>query len=350
MSLPIVRTDLPRLTEEEIRPIYEFQRRMDRERSPDDPKLPFEQMVASIRNIPAFVEVFAFLVREGDGTVVASADFAFLKTPENQHMGQFGISVLPPYRRRGIGRRLLNEIVTTAERHERRLMITNATDRIPAGARFLERIGARIGLETHVNQLKFEDLNRGLLRRWLEEHVSEGFTLGFWSGPYPEENLEEMVALNELFNHVPRGDLDMEDFRFTAEQIRQQEASMTARGVERWTCFVRDNANGKIAGITEMLWNPHRPTHIHQGITAVWPEYRGKGLGRWLKAEMLEKVLRERPAVTLVRTENADVNAPMLKINTELGFRPYRAEYVWQIETARARAYLNGTEGGEAAS
>lgn len=50
---------------------------------------------------------------------------------------------------------------------------------------------------------------------------------------------------------------------------------------------------------------------------------------------MLDKVLRERPQTRHVRTNNAVQNEPMLKINRELGFKPYRSEFVWQIDTAQ---------------
>jgi GNAT superfamily N-acetyltransferase len=75
-------------------------------------------------------------------------------------------------------------------------------------------------------------------------------------------------------------------------------------------------------------------------MTGVMREYQGRGLGRWLKAAMLEKVLRDRPQVKWVRTGNADANAPMLKINQELGFKPFFSNCFWQIATERVITYL----------
>jgi len=73
----------------------------------------------------------------------------------------------------------------------------------------------------------------------------------------------------------------------------------------------------------------------------VLPEFQNRGLGRWMKTAMLQKVLRERPQVTKIRTGNADSNAPMLKINHELGFKPYISTYAWQVELAQVQAYLD---------
>jgi len=104
---------------------------------------------------------------------------------------------------------------------------------------------------------------------------------------------------------------------------------------------VRERATGRLAGITEVAWHPNRPEILQQRGTGVLAEYQNLGLGRWLKAAMLEKVLNERPQVRRVRTGNADSNAPMLKINTELGFRPYISHQIWQIELAQVQAYLD---------
>ncbi len=59
---------------------------------------------------------------------------------------------------------------------------------------------------------------------------------------------------------------------------------------------------------------------------------------------MLEKILAELPAVQFVRTGNANSNAPMLRINNELGFRPYLAETVWQVTLEKVLAYLKEKE------
>lgn len=331
--------DIRNLSDQELEVSHALRVALAAERVPDDPAPKFEDTVAQTRSIPAFVDVWAWTVEDSDGACVGSADLGVMRTEENQHLGQFGISLLPVARQKGLGKRLLGKIVDQAAAENRSLLFSNTTSTVPAGEAFLARIGAEVGLESHVNQLKVAEIPVGLLEQWTAD-TAEGFTLGLWDGGYPEENIEEIIALFDLMNHAPRGNLQMEDFKLTRQQLRQQEEARAARGVLRWSLYVREDATGRIAGFTELFWNPFKPTFTSQGLTAVWPEYRGKRLGRWLKAAMLQKLREDRPDVTIVRTENADVNAAMLKINTELGFRPYLAEKVWQVPVEKARAYL----------
>jgi hypothetical protein len=207
----------------------------------------------------------------------------------------------------------------------------------------MQRLGARPGLPAHSNQLVLADLDRDLVRRWIEqgEQLAGEFELGWWVGAYPEDDLEAIADLWRVMNQAPRGDLDMEDFNFTPAQLREMDAAMQARGTERWSVYARERASGRLAGYSEVFWNPKRGYFMYQGNTGVFPESRNRGLGRWLKGAMLERVLRERPEVRYVRTDNADVNAPMLKINTELGYKPYLAQTFWQVEVERVRAYLD---------
>lgn len=327
----------------------EFSNRIRAEILPDDPPVPLEERIQGWRNIPAFVETSAWHVWREDGSeIIGSGNVNFLRKEENRHVVDFGIWVLPEFRRQHIARRLLALIVEVPKREDRRLMITSTNGAVPAGEAFMRGLGAQMARANHINQLDLQDLNRDLLRSWQErarERASD-FDLGLWEGDYPEEELEEIAAMYEAINRAPRGDLQVEDYHWTPRQIREFEKQERARGIQQWTMYVREKGSRRIAGFTGVGWHPDRPQILYQYGTAVFPEYQNRGVGRWLKAAMLEKVLRDRPQVRYVRTGNADMNAPMLKINQELGFKPYRSNYDWQIDTAKVVEYLRSRGSG----
>jgi mycothiol synthase len=313
------------------------------ESQPDDPPIPLDEMIQSYQNIPGYLEVrFWCLWNETHDDIIGEGTLVLIRTGDNQHLAQFDISVLPEFRRQGWARRLLGLIADAAEADNRRLLITSTYDRVPGGESFMARLGAKPGLPIHINQLRLSELDQSLLDRWLElgEARLPEFELGMWDGPYPEDQLEAITSLLELTNQQPFGEIEIEDMHMTPAQLRQAEQQLFARGSQRWTYYLIEKASGRFAGYTETTWNPNRPDILNQDMTGVFPEYRNQGLGRWLKAAMLAKVLRERPQVKFVRTGNADVNKPMLKINTELGFKPYMASIIWQAEINRIRAYL----------
>jgi len=329
---------------EEYRAANELGNRIRAEYLPDDPPIPLDEQTRSFQNIPAFVVVHAWAVRnDDDSQAIASGSVTVTRLETNKHIAEFNIEVLPEFRRQGLARTLLARIADAARQENRTLLITGTNERVPAGAALMRRLGARRGLENHTNQLDLRDLNRDLIRAWqarARERATD-FDLGLWEGAYPEEDLQAIVALFEVMNTAPRDTLEMEDWRFTVEHLRQMQQHDLARGMERWTLYAREKATYKFAGFTEVFWNPNRPQILSQGGTGVFPCYRNKGLGRWLKAAMLEKILCDRPQVKYIRTGNADSNAAMLRINHELGFKPYISRCVWQVETARVFEYLS---------
>jgi hypothetical protein len=56
---------------------------------------------------------------------------------------------------------------------------------------------------------------------------------------------------------------------------------------------------------------------------------------------MLDRQLKLHPEIKFVRTTNADTNAAMLRINNELGFKPYMTSILWQMEIGQVLEYLN---------
>jgi RimJ/RimL family protein N-acetyltransferase len=317
--------------------------RIRAESLPDDPPIPIEEMIQQIQHIPTFVDVYAWAIWQADrSAMIGSGDISVLRTENNQHLGEFSIQIAPEYRCQGLGRRMLALIVAQAQQEQRRLLITSTNGCIPAGAAFMQRLGAQKGLEGHTNQLVLAELDHRLLQQWLAQGATldPDFELGLWIGALPEERLAAMADLYNVMNSAPHDQLDVEDFQTTPERLREVETSLTATQTERWMMYITERVTGKLVGFTDVFWHPNRPQLLRQGNTGVFPEYRKRGLGRWLKAAMLEKVLFERPQVKFVRTGNADSNAAMLKINHELGFKPYLAQTVWQVETEQVVNYL----------
>jgi GNAT superfamily N-acetyltransferase len=315
-----------------------------KERLPDDPPLPVEETISNLQTIPPFVDLQIWVVRlPGQNDIIAMGDSVIMQTPENQHLQQFEISVEAGYRRQGIGTHMLGLVAAEANKKNRRLLMTNTSDRIPGGDAFMKSIGAQAGMQAHTNQLALQDLNPDLVTDWLERSKKNSleFELGLWMGPYPEAQLEDIARLSDIANQQPIGDLDIEDMHTSPEQLREMENNLFSRGGQRWTFFIRERSGGKFAGFTETIWNPNRPEVVRQELTGVFPEFRNKGFGRWLKAAMLEKILSERPQVKFIRTGNADSNVAMLKINNELGFKPYSADTIWQVELHQVESYLS---------
>jgi mycothiol synthase len=347
LSIKIHSFDIKNASQEEYTSLNRHINLIRLERQPDDPPIPLEESIQELHNIPSYVDLLMWCAWDTNrGEVIAEAFAQLLRMDGNQHLAQFDITVQPNYRRQGVARQLLALITACAAADNRRLLLTQTFDRIPAGEAFMNRLGSQRGLEGHVNQLRMAELDRRLLDDWIDQGLSHAaeFELGLWEGPYPEAQLAAVAQLVELTNQQPFGDLEIEEIHMTPDQLRQTEQLLLARGGQRWTYYIIEKTTGKFVGYTETIWNPNRPEILTQDMTGVFPEYRNQGLGRWMKAAMLDKVLKERKQVKYVRTGNADSNAAMLKINSELGFKPYMANTLWQVEIDRVVSYLDETK------
>ncbi len=275
------------------------------------------------------------------GVILGRVDSYVMPGDDNPHLMQVSLAVHPDYRRQGIGRRLLGIAVEEAQRRNRSLIIDQTYSTVPAGEHFARRTGARRGLEAAINQLVIAEVDRDRIKGWLASAPTATFELSFLEGPYPEEIVPAMVDLiNVMQNDQPRDNLEMEDMHMTPEFLREMEKMQLATGGKRWTVIVRDRSSGDFAGYSEITWHPNRPQIVNQQGTGVFPRFRGHGIGRWLKAAMIERILMERPEVQYIRTGNANSNAPMLRINQEMGFHTYYSLCVWQIETDALLRYL----------
>ncbi len=324
-----------------------FQNRMRAEVLPEDPPIPCEEDAEHHRAMPACIKEGTWTVWDSPRQrMLAFATIHAEYSGDNMHAAEFSVQVLPQVRRRGIGRALLRRVVAFANEHKRSLLIASSNERVPAGGEFLARIGARKGLEGGENQLSLTELDRSLLERWLQkgEALSREFRLEVWDGPVPQDYLAGMIAMVQAWvNDEPRDTLELEDSTHVADTYRDFEAWTFAGGRRRWLLVAIHRPDERLVAMTEVVWSPARPQILEQWGTGVQPDYRCRGIGRWLKATMLEKILRELPEARVIRTGNANSNAPMLKINNELGFKPFISRPAWQVETRTVERYLTAS-------
>lgn len=343
------KVDLSTLSDEAHEEYLAFLNRTRAESFPGDPPRTIEAHLAQWRNIPPFMEIQDWELRDvthADNPIVGLGGIQIAHLKENQHIASFKITVLPERRQEGIARRLLHPIAVAAQEKGRTVLMTGSNDRVPAGESFLLRLGAEQGLHSHTNQLTLSELDRDALRTYCaegERRCNNDFELIYCQSPIPEELLVPAVELgNQVARDIPTGDLSMETEQFTPEQMREMDQMGMASGSTMMALIAKERSSGAFVGLTTMTWRKHTPYIADQGITGVLPDYRGRGLARYLKATMLENLLEKYPEVKFVRTDNADSNAAMLAVNTALGFRPYRSETHWQIPVERVLAYLAG--------
>ncbi len=165
--------------------------------------------------------------------------------------------------------------------------------------------------------------------RWFGNRIDDGV-------------IEEFCrAYTEVFNQQPWGELDVHGLVFTPETIRDAEERMVASGLEHIS-VVSVEPDGEISGLTEMGHFPSETTMVRQFMTGVREAHRGRGLGKWLKAEMLLRVRERYPRVEFAVTGNASSNEAMLSINERLGYRTHRESITAQTKLDALEAYLAG--------
>jgi mycothiol synthase len=307
---------------------------------PENPQIPFEERLQLWRNLPEhFVSVD--FVLEDQGQVIGIAITSWTAGDENNPDTCWGnLIVAPGFRQRGFGLLLLRRLLTEIAGMGRKTFYFETNEGLNAGEIFAERLGAKRGLEQNTNRLLLSDLNRDYLQRSLEQAPRQQFELGVFDGKYPDSELERLCQLFDILNDAPLGELDLNDEKITPDELRQSLEHERKLGRKRCLIFARDRASGRYAGFTEVEWLQSRPEEVVQNGTAVHADFRGRGLGPWLKSVMIERILREHPQVNQIRTSNADSNVRMVKINDALGFKIFLRRVVWLIDVQETLEHL----------
>jgi GNAT superfamily N-acetyltransferase len=337
----ITKVDLlasPRAEQEEAARLLQKQ---NQERVPEDPPTPIDALVQRVTAITPNQWRATFAARDASGELVGSSFVGWNKNePENAHARWTEINVLPEHRRRGVGRALFRAAVEACvDQRDDLVFFGQTSDRQPSGGAFARSIAATAGLEMKLNQLTIADVDRAKVAEWASLDPA-GYRLERADGLVPRKLVQPYLDSANAMNDMPKGDLRFADQKFTEEQLHERESWLKQAGLEWWLIVAVHEATGAGAGFTEVSYDPRVGHVIQQSGTGVTATHRGHRLGLWMKAAMLDRILRERPQAKFIRTGNANVNKNMLEINTMLGFRHAWSNTMWQLPLAEARTSL----------
>jgi mycothiol synthase len=329
--------------------LHAFGAPLHAEATPDDPRPPLEAAIAEARHLPATVDGRVLVARDTGGAIAGVSWCTTESLAGLDHVLRARIEVLPALRRRGLGRLLLRRSADYAEERGLRVLTGWARENVPAGGAFARRFGAEAAMQGEENRLDLRACDRDLVRRWIAEGPvrAPGYRLIFVAGPTPPELAQQAAAALNIMNTAPREGLDMGDVQITADLLAEYERAGQAAGKTRWAYYA-EGPDGGFVGLTDVQVDPRIPDRVWVGDTAVDPAHRGRGIGKWLKAAITERLLDERPGIRWVLTHNAGSNDAMLAINRQLGFRAAFRAVAWQVSVARLRAILAGESGGTA--
>jgi len=260
--------------------------------------------------------------------------------------------VHPAFRRRGVGRALLEHAARRAAENGRSILdadVAQGRAEMPsAGESFARRTGAgagvvdarRVFVTAEVPPERIARLREGAAR------AAAGYSVVSWIGPVPDEYLLGLAAVVNALNDAPHN-AGVEARDWDARRIRERvESRQAARGGRLYSVAAVHDATGEMAAVTAIEVGDDHPEWGHQAITAVTGRHRGHRLGLLVKAAIHQWLAAAEPGLRRVVTWNAASNQHMIAINEALGYE--LLEPLWQsyeLPVADALALARGAAG-----
>jgi GNAT superfamily N-acetyltransferase len=235
---------------------------------------------------------------------VAGSDYADRSDlPGRTYVGNV---VLPEYRRRGLGRALLERVVVAARAHGSDVLAVGVEEGDEAG----ERFAARFGLCEVLRELE------------ISRPVAPG---------EPDPTPPAGIVLVEL---AQRPDLCPGAYSVACEALPQMplHAPLELPSYERW---MDEDAAGpdvleggtlvaldgeRVVGFVSLLRRAADPHLAEHGLTSVAASHRNRGIATALKQAQIAWASRN--GFRELMTSTQDANAPMRAVNDKLGYEP----------------------------
>lgn len=297
---------------------------------------------------------------EDDGTPVGTW-LVELTVHDNLDVGFVDVTVHPEHRRRGIGSTLLRHTEALVRAEGRSIVQTwqgSAVDpavedpttpfatghgyvsTLPSLRNDLDLDPGADGLARALAPLDAETAGRFDPATDRLESRDGQYRLLTWWNTVPDEYLDDRARLMQrMSTDAPSGDMTIEEERWDGARVRENEAVAAAQGKTVVETAALHVPSGRLVAFTVLALPKHLPHHAFQWDTLVLREHRGQRLGMALKAANLRALAGRTPGLRRVTTYNAESNAPMLRVNHAMGFRPVLRTTCWEKRTGPTDAH-----------
>ena len=321
-----------------------FKTRMHECFTPNDPREPKEKrkqgLILAVESKEVVFEYFT-LKEKSDLNTVFGIFIVSSFHPENPSyeanaaLLMSEISLLPEYRNKGVAKELMNYIYEHAKSKNKYVIISNTNEK--SSTDFIKHVGGIVAQTKIESRAYLKNIDWNMINEWIEngEKKNPNSKIEFFE-TVPDSLMSTYLTMfNETMNQIPKDEFAMEELTLDKKAIRDHEMGNTSLIA---LCM---EPNGDISSLTELTHSPTKKQSVRQGFTSTVDKYRGRGLGKWVKAIMLRKAKNEFDGVEYISTHNVTSNAPMLHINNKIGFKAHKEAYDLQITVDQLGKYLN---------
>jgi GNAT superfamily N-acetyltransferase len=217
------------------------------------------------------------------------------------------------YRKQGVGQQLAAHLENWAREVGASRLLSELPDHLPEARAFVEKRGYVIELHMFQSVLDLATYDETPFAEAVEAAEQSGIR---W---VTGAELKEEAALRASFDMVVEAAKDVPGANFVPQFEEWQEA--VSEQPDDFLHFAKDG--DRYVGVTQL--RPLPEGGLYNEFTGVLREYRGRCIATALK--VLAARAAKRHGAPYMRTDNADINAPMLAVNRKMGYVPVPGHY-----------------------
>ena len=263
------------------------------------------------------VRVLRLVAENESGDVVGYARLQHIWWNFNPRNYVMRIQVDPSWQRRGVGSALFDRLLAELLDCAAALVRSETRDTQPAAIAFLEHRGFHEWRRRWESGLEVANADTTGVRAADIRAAASGVTVTTYASAqarFGDRLARDVWQLEDIIfradpSNVSEGE-GMSFERFVATELDWSEALPEAH----FLAFMDD----RLVGVSRLARDQNRAGTLDQAFTGTHPDFRGLGIAQALKLRTIDYARQH--GYTEIRTSNDSTNAPMVHINTSIGF------------------------------